>query len=98
MVDIFGGTRRRGKCGPPGEKGDRGDGFSSFFFSKQLANWFYETLTFSCYFKDEKSGLLFDKEKVIGIKNQVGTNHATTINQFRKLVKIYILPEMKIEE
>ena len=88
MVDIFGSTRRRGKRGPPGSKGETGDGLSAFFFSKQLAQWFYESLTFSCYFKKKRSGLIFDKVDVIGIKNQVGDNHAVSINKFEQLVRI----------
>lgn len=88
MVDIFGSSRRQGKRGLQGPAGPPGEGLSSFFFSKQLAQWLYENLSFSCFFKDKRSGLVIDKDKIIGIKNQVGDNHAVAINKFKLLIKI----------
>ena len=88
MVDIFGANRRQGKRGFQGPAGPAGEGLSSFFFGKQLTRWFYENLSFSCFFKDSKSGLVIEKDKSIAIKNQVGDNHAVAINKFERLVEI----------
>ena len=98
MVDVYGCTKRGapgppGEPGPPGKKGpqgEKGDGLSTLFFSKQLAQWFYESLTFSCYFKSETSGLVFDAgHKPIAIKNQVkeGAN-AVAMKKVEKMVEI----------
>ena len=95
MVNVFGCSSGKrgppgppGEYGPPGKKGRDGDGLSAFFFSKQLAQWFYQNLSFSCYFKDEQSGLISDKGKVTAIKNQVGANNAIAINTFESLSPI----------
>ena len=86
MVDVFGSSsRRRGKrgaVGPPGE------GLPDFFFGKELSKLLYDNLSFSCFFKDKKSGLVYDKEKVVAIKNQVGRNNAVAINKFEDLIEI----------
>ena len=88
MVDIFGANRRQGKRGFRGPTGPAGEGLSSFFFGKQLTRWFYENLSFSCFFKDKTSGLIIEKDKVVAIKNQVGNNHAVAINEFERLTEI----------
>ena len=90
MVDIFGGNRRQGKRGLQGPAGPPGEGLSAFFFSKQLAKWFYEGLSFSCFFKTSRSGLVIEKTgKVLGIKNQVGDNDAVALKKFEQLVEIH---------
>ena len=88
MVDIFGANRRKGKKGDRGPSGPAGEGLSSFFFGKQLSRWFYENLSFSCFFKNKTSGLIIEKDKVVAIKNQVGNNHAVAINEFEHLTEI----------
>ena len=89
MVDVFGSSsRRRGKRGAVGPRGPPGEGLPDFLFGKELSKLLYDNLSFSCYFKDKKSGLIYDKEKVVAIKNQVGKNHAVAINKFENLIKI----------
>ena len=92
MVDVYG-CAKRGAPGPPGADGPpgkKGDGLSSVFFSKQLARWFYENLTFSCYFKSKTSGLVFDAgHKPIAIKNQVKEDaNAVAMKEVEKMVEI----------
>ena len=92
MVDVFGSSSRhqgkQGRLGPVGPAGPPGQGLSDYFFSKQLSKSFYENLAFSCFFNDKKSGLIFEKEKVIALKNQVGKENAVAINKFENLIKI----------
>ena len=89
MVDVFGSSsRRRGKRGAVGPRGPPGEGLPDFFFGKELSKLLYENLSFSCFFKDKKSGLIYDKEKVVAIKNQVGKNHAVAKKEFENLIKI----------
>ena len=93
MVNVYG-DKKRGPPGPPGESGPpgkKGVGLSSLFFSKQLARWFYENCAFSCYFKDERSGFVYDKDKPVGIKNQIKsscTDALCTIDNTGSFVKI----------
>ena len=93
MVNVYG-DKKRGPPGPPGEPGPpgkKGVGLSSLFFSKQLARWFYENCDFSCYFKDERSGFVYDKDKPVGIKNQKKsscTDALCTTSNAGSLVKI----------
>ena len=92
MVDVFGSSSRhqgkQGRLGPVGATGPPGQGLSDYFFGKQLSKSFYENLAFSCFFNDKKSGLIFEKEKVVALKNQVGKNNAVAINKFENLIKI----------
>ena len=93
MVNKFGEARigkrgPQGDIGPPGKRGPPGAGLCSAFFSKQLTQWFYENLSFSCYFPDQESGFIYKDKKAIGIKNRVKENHAQCKNQVGKLIKI----------
>ena len=88
MVDKFGGYRKE-IVGPPGPQGPPGESLNARFFSKNLAQWFLDTLSFSCYFKDARHGLVWGEKKPIGIKNQVKNGkYATALKPVGKLVKI----------
>ena len=57
-------------------------------FNKHLAQCFFESCSFSCYFPDTSTGFIYDKDKrIIGIENRVGNNHALCSN-VGSLVKI----------
>ena len=62
-----------GESGPQGEKGDKGDSgiINMFFFGKQIIEWLAQSMTFSCYFDNETSGIISEGHKRVGIKNQV---------------------------
>ena len=85
MVDKFGERRRTGKRGPPGPPGD---GLSSQFFSKRLATWLGDLVSFTFYFEDEKSGLVWKGGKAVAIKNRVGINDARALHKIPRLIKI----------
>ena len=88
MVDKFGGYRK-GVVGPPGPQGPPGESLNAIFFSKNLSQWFVDTLSFSCYFKDTRNGLVWSEKKPIGIKNQVkNKKYATALKPVERLVKI----------
>ena len=74
MVNIYG-DQIEGQRGPPGPQGPPGESLNAIFFSRNLAQWFLDTLSFSCYFKDARHGLVWGEKKPIGIKNQVKTEN-----------------------
>ena len=79
----------KGQTGPqgsPGEKGDRGEQGESgpvdmYFFGKQIIGWFSKSMSFSCYFETKTSGIISDKGKRVGIKNQVNPNRHAMIRE-----------------
>ena len=75
----------QGKTGPPGEKGDHGEkgdsGFlSTNFFATQIIEMFNKNLVFSCYFDNKKDGFIYSGDRIIGLKNRNGSNHAYIVN------------------
>ena len=72
----------RGEQGDSGEKGARGqDGFlSTVFFATQIIEMFEKNLTFSCYFNNKKDGFIYSGDRIIGLKNRIGTNDAYIVH------------------
>ncbi len=68
MVNVFGQSSNKG---PPGERGEKGDGLPTLFFTKTITDSFEKEMTLSYYFDTEKSGLLIEHDKAVGLKNQV---------------------------
>ena len=68
----------RGEEGSPGEKGDKGDSgpIDIYFFGPQIVEWFSKSMTFSCYFDTETSGIVSDRGHRVGIKDQVNQRDA----------------------
>ena len=93
MVNKFGESRQgkrgpAGPAGPTGPTGPKGEGMSAAFFRKQLAEWFYANLSFSCYFSTPTSGLVYKEKDPIAIKNQVGKNHALCLGKVGPVINI----------
>ena len=76
-----------GVQGPPGEKGDKGvqgpsgpkgdsGPIDMYFFGPQIVEWFSKSMTFSCYFDTETSGIVSDRGHRVGIKDQVNQRDA----------------------
>ena len=72
-----------GVKGPPGKKGDRGEKgpVDMYFFGNQIVNLFSESMTFSCYFDTETSGIVSDRGHRVGIKNQVNPKRNAMVHK-----------------
>ena len=87
-VGHMGSRGPKGVRGVVGPVGPSGEGFSPTFFGKRFAGWLYDILNFSFYFTTKKSGLIFEGDTAIGIKNQVATNNAKAIFKVEQIIEI----------
>ena len=74
-----GASGERGPRGVAGEKGEEGL-LSTVFFAKQIVEMFEKNLTFSCYFNNKKDGFIYNGDRIIGLKNRNGGNHAHLVH------------------
>ena len=60
----------KGTKGDTGKQGEKGE-LPTLFFTKTITDSFAKEMTLSYYFDTEKSGLLIEHDKAVGLKNQV---------------------------
>ena len=94
MVDVFGSASRhqgkQGRLGPVGPTGPPGKNATdvSLWCPSGVLEMFRRDEQCTFYFNTKTDGILYDKQKPIGLKDRYGNNNAICQQNFYKVIKV----------